>query len=314
MAWPLVARSQSARPLPRIGVLWGGERHAPEVEAYIKAFRDGLSALGYVEDKSILFVDRFAEQYVQFDELARELAQSKVDVLVATSTPTALAAKKATTTIPIVFAYATDPVGLKLVDSLSHPGGNVTGLSAMAFDLMPKQLELFAGALTAMKSLAVLYDPQVPNFKGMLEAYSEAATKLQIAFQVFEAVSPDALETAFRAIVHAGANGLVIAPSLFFYKERQRIANAAIDHRLATMAWLREIAVAGVLMSYGANELDLYRRAAAYVDKILKGGRAADLPVEQPTKFHLALNANTAKSLSLHFPDKVLALADEVIS
>ena len=226
VAWPLVARSQSARPLPRIGVLWGGERHAPEVEAYIKAFRDGLSALGYVEDKSILFVDRFAEQYVQFDELARELAQSKVDVLVATSTPTALAAKKATTTIPIVFAYATDPVGLKLVDSLSHPGGNVTGLSAMAFDLMPKQLELFAGALTAMKSLAVLYDPQVPNFKGMLEAYSEAATKLQIAFQVFEAVSPDALETAFRAIVHAGANGLVIAPSLFFYKERQRIANA----------------------------------------------------------------------------------------
>ena len=184
----------------------------------------------------------------------------------------------------------------------------------MAFDLMPKQLELFNGALANMKSVAVLYDPQVPNFQGMLDAYREAAIKLQLTFQVFEAVSSDTLEPAFRAISQARPNGLVIAPSLLFYRERQRVANLAIAGGLATMAWLREIAAAGILMSYGANELDLYRRAATYVDKILRGGRAADLPVEQPTKFHLALNGNTANSLSLRFPDKMLALADEVIS
>lgn len=315
MALPMAARAQHfAKGIPKIGVLWGGERRAREVDAYIKAFRDGLFALGYVEGQSILIEDRFAEQYAQFDQLAVELVQARVDVLVATSTPTAVAAKRATTMIPVVFAYATDPVGLKLVDSLAHPGGNVTGLSAMAFDLMPKQLELLNGALAKMQSLAVLYDPQVPNFQGMIEAYRQSAMRLKLKFHVFEAASPSELEPAFRAIAQARPDGLVIAPSLVFFKERQRIADLALANGLATMAWLREIAVAGVLMSYGANELDLYRRAATYIDKILKGSKAADLPVEQPTKFHLVFNARTANSLSLHLPDKMLALADEVIS
>lgn len=311
---PSAVRSaqEPARRVPRIGVLWGGERHA--VEPYTKAFHEGLRALGYVEGQSIVLEERFADQYDRFGSLAMELLQSNVDVLVATSTPTALAAKQATTTIPIVFAYATDPVALKLVNSLARPGGNVTGLSAMTFDVMPKQVELLNGAIADMHSLAVLYDPQIPNVQNMVEAYREAATRLKLAFRTFPVNSAAELEPTFRALAQRRPDGLIIAPSLVFYKERERIAALALANRLPTMAWLRDVAIAGILMSYGTNELDLYRRAAEYVDKILRGGKAADLPVEQPTQFHFALNARTAKALGLVVPDKTLVLADELIN
>jgi putative ABC transport system substrate-binding protein len=306
------AAQEPAKRVPKIGVLWSGEKHA--VETYSKAFHEGLRALGYVEGQSILIEERFADQYDRFGSLAAELAQSNVDVLVATSTPTALAAKQATTTIPVVFAYATDPIALKLVNSLARPGGNVTGLSAMTFDVMPKQVELLNGAVADMHSLAVLYDPQIPSVQKMVEAYQDAAKRLKLACRTFEVHSADDLEPTFRALVQSRPDGLILAPSLVFYREREQIAALALAAKLPTMAWLRDVATAGILMSYGTNELDLYRRAAGYVDKILKGGKAADLPVEQPTQFHFALNVRTAKALGLVVPDKMLVLVDEIIN
>ena len=304
--------AQESKKVPRIGVLWSGGKDA--VETYPKAFHEGLHALGYVEGQSILVEDRFIEKFDRFSAVAAELVQSGIDVLVATSTPTALAAKQATATIPVVFAYATDPVALKLVDSLAHPGGNVTGLSAMTFDVMPKQVELLSGAIANARSVAVLYDPQIPSVQKVIEAYQEGTTRLKLDFRTFRVSSAEELESTFRAVAEIHTDGLIIAPSLVFYRERERIAALALSHRLPTMAWLRDITAAGVLMSYGTNEFDLYRRAAGYVDKILKGGKAADLPVEQPTQFHFALNARTAKALGLVFPDKTLVLADELIN
>jgi putative ABC transport system substrate-binding protein len=308
----LRAAQEPAKRVPRIGVLWSGEKHTGET--YAKAFHDGLRALGYVEGQSILVDDRFVEKFDQFSAVAAELVQSGVDVLVASSTPTALAAKQVTATTPIVFAYATDPVALKLVDSLAHPGGNATGLSAMTFDVMPKQVELLNSAIANMRSLAVLYDPQIPSVQEMVEAYQQAASRLKLDVWTFRASSAEDLEATFRAVTENRPDGLIIAPSLVFYRERERIAVLALSQRLPTMGWLRDIAAAGVLMSYGTNEFDLYRRAAGYVDKILKGGKAADLPVEQPTQFHFALNARTAKALELVVPDKTLVLADELIN
>ena len=313
LAAPFAAEAQQAAKIARIGYLSHNRAANPHTH---EAFRQGLRDLGYVEGRNVVIEYRDAEgKFERLSALAAELVALKVDVIVAPATAGALAATQATRTLPIVFAVAADPVTSGLVTSLARPGGNVTGLSILAPELVGKNLELLTQGVPGVSRVAVLRQPGVlgeRTEKDMLKEAEVAARALGVRPQFVEARGPDDFDRAFSEMIRAHAGALTVLPSTMFGSERRRLVDLAAKNRLPAMYSWREFVDAGGLMSYGPNVADNYRRAAAYVDKILKGAKPADLPVEQPTKFELVINRKTAKTLGLTIPPSLLQRADEI--
>ena len=277
-------------------------------------FAQGLRDLGWVEGQNVTFERRYAEQkYEILQSLAADLIRVQPDVIVAIGTGAARAAKSATQTIPIVFARIGDPVGYGLVPSLSRPGGNLTGVSLLTRELAGKQVEMLITAVPDAKRVGVLWDPSFPAAGPVFREIEGAARSLNLELVPTEVQGPDDFEPAFRAMAEGRANALIVAAGIIFMEYRQRLLDLTGKARLPSMFLRKEFVVAGGLMSYGPNYRDMYRRAATYVDKILKGTKPADLPVEQPTRFELVVNLKTAQLLGLTVPPSILARADEVI-
>jgi ABC-type uncharacterized transport system substrate-binding protein len=306
-----VDAQQPAGKVPRIGYLSPGVTS----DSYSReAFQQGLRGLGYVTGKNILIEFRYSEGKVErLPELAEELVRLKVDVIVTVGTPPAQAVKAATATIPIVMALISDPVGTGLVGSLARPGGNVTGLSTVSQDLSGKRLELLKETLPKVSRVAVLYDPNDPAKVDEFKETEVAARPLGVQLQSLEVRGLDEFDGAFKAATRAKAGAILVLPTSILNTNWTRIAELATKNRLPTMFATSQFTDAGGLMSYGPDYGDLYRRAATYVDKILKGAKPADLPVEQPMKFELIINLKTAKQIGIIIPPNVLARADRVI-
>ncbi len=297
--------------VPRIGFLSSSSAASPTLEA----FRQGLRDLGYLEGQSIAIESRWADgRYERLPDLATELVRLNVDVILAANTAAALAAKRATTTIPIVVGAAgADPVKDGLVASLARPGGNVTGLSLLARELNGKRLQLLKEAIPGLSRVAVLWNPNNVTSAPSLKDTEAAARSLALRLQPLEVRGPNELDGAFQAATMGRARALLAVPDPMFLVHRTRIADLALKTRLPMMAAETGFAHAGGLMVYGPNIPDNFRRAATFVDKILKGAKPADLPVEQPMRFELVINMKTAKALGLTFPQSILIRADQVI-
>ena len=311
-AWPLASRAQQRKAMPRVGVLWHAA-NAKEEEEYLGALTKAFHELGYFEGKNIDLEHRFpAEQPERFRALAHDLAASKVDVIVAVTGLGAREAKRATSTIPIVIVADPDPVGNGLAESLAYPGGNVTGLSLMGNDLSGKRLTLFKEVVPKLTRVAILGDPRDPVSKVSGVAYEKAAKTLGISSQIFDAKNADEIEQAFSAIARDGFDGACVmgAP---MYNERKQVGASALAHKVPTIAGNAEQVPYDLLLSYGPDFPDYFRRAVGYVDKILKGAKPGDLPIEQPTRFKLVINLKTAKTLGLSVPPSLLSTADEII-
>jgi len=308
---PLAAVAQPPTPVYRIGYLGATTR---EQQPFVEAFLEGMHALGYVEGQNLIMEYRMAAgQNERLPGLAAELVRLKVDVLLAVNTSAALAAKHATTTIPIVMIGVGNPVGSGLVASLARPGGNITGLAAQASDLVGKQLGFLKDVLPTVSRMAILWNPANPvNALNVREA-DVATPALGVQLHRVEARGPEAFDSAFAAMTSAHAGALLVLGDPIFFQERRRLAELAAMSHLPTMFGPRQHVDAGGLMSYGPHLADLFRRGAIYVDKILKGTKPADLPVEQPMKFELVINLKTAKALGITMPPSLLLLADEVI-
>jgi len=310
---PLIAEAQPPTHVHRIGALSGGGP-TPGRDPFVEAFLEGMRALGYVEGQNLVMEYRYAAgQYERFPALAAELVRLPVDVLLAVITPAALALKNATTTIPIVMVSVGDPVGSGLVASLARPGGNITGLASLSPELVGKQLEFLKEALPTVSRVAVLWNPANPSHALTLPEVDVAAQRLGVQLHRVEARGPEAFDRAFAAMTSAHAGALLVLGDSIFLQHRRRLAELATTSHLLTMHQVRPLVEAGGLMSYAASAPDLQRRAATYVDKILKGAKPADLPVEQPTKFELVINLKTAEALGITIPPTLLFQADEVI-
>jgi len=312
VAWPLAARAQQAGNIRTIGILSAGS-FGPTVLS-VAVLPDALRTLGWIEGKNIVFERRYAENRVErLPELAAELVRLNVDVIVGIGTLAPLAAKRATTTIPIVMTAAGDPLGSGLVASLARPGGNVTGMSLMAPDLGGKRLQLLKELLPRLARVAVLWNAANPYPALVFKETQAAGRTLGIEVQSLEVRRPDDFDGAFEALRRQRPDALITVEDPLTISYQKLIADFAAGQLLPTLHGVREDVAAGALMSYGANLADLSRRAAGYVDKILKGAKPADLPVQQPTKFELVINLRTAKVLGLIVPPTLLARADEVI-
>jgi putative ABC transport system substrate-binding protein len=311
------ASAEPGPKLPRIGFMVTGSVGSPDQQAMIDAFQQGLRERGYVEGRNVVIEYRAADGRIErFTELARELVDRHPDLIVASNTPAAHAAKQATTTIPIVVAVMGDPVGDGLVASLARPAGNITGMTFLGPELASKRLELLKQALPTMSRVAALWHPSAygeSTMKEMLRAMEAAAGTLSIALQLVDVRGANEFERAFGAMIRERAEALIILPSPMLFSERRHIVDLATTNKLPSIAMDRAFVELGGLMAYGTSIRDLFRRAGVYVDKILQGAKPADLPVEQPTKFELVINLKTAKTLGLQIPDKLLARADEVI-
>jgi putative tryptophan/tyrosine transport system substrate-binding protein len=295
----------------RIGLFNAGSEPPSELRSVIP---DTLRELGWIEGKNVIFERRYAENRLErLPEFAAELVRLNVDVIVATGTLAPLAAKLATTTIPIVMTTAGDPLGTGLVAGLARPGGNVTGMSLMVPDLGGKRLELLKELLPRVSRVAVLWNAANPYPALVFKETQDAGQTLGIQVQSLEVRGPNDFDGAFEAARQQHPDALITIEDPLTLDYRNQIADFAARHQLPTLHGLREFAAAGGLMSYGANRADLFRRAAGYVDKILKGARPADLPVQQPTKFEFVINLQTARALRLEVPPTLLARADEVI-
>jgi putative ABC transport system substrate-binding protein len=290
---------------------------SPDALVMFDALRQALYEHGYVEGQNIVIEVRSADGKVErFQELAIELVRLGLDLIVATNSLAARAVQQATSTIPIVVAVMGDPVGDGLVGSLARPGGNITGLTFLGPQLLPKRLALLKEALPTLSRVAALWHPGAYGERTMNEMMREtevAARILGVQLLLVAVQGPDDLDGAFSMIAGERADALVVFPSPMLFTDRRRIIDLATRYRLPSMAMGKEFVELGGLIAYGTSIADLHRRAATYVDKILKGAKPADLPVEQPTKFELAINLRTAKVLGLTIPDAVLARADEVI-
>ncbi|OGL05348.1 MAG: hypothetical protein A3I03_11950 [Candidatus Rokubacteria bacterium RIFCSPLOWO2_02_FULL_68_19] len=310
---PLGAAAQQPGKVPRIGYFSAGSpSSAPHL---LEAFRKGLRELGWVEGQNIVVDYRFAEgRFDRLPDLAAELVRLKVDIIVAVPTPAAAAAKNATETIPIVMINVGDPVGLGLIASLARPGGNVTGSSySVGLEIIGKQLELLKETVPKVRRVAILWNPANPSHPLVVRELNVAARSLGVQLQFLEARGPNEFEGAFAAMAKERMGALLVVPDSVSFLHRTRLADLAARSHLPAAYGLRGHVDAGGLMSYGPDSADLFRRAATYVDKILKGAKPADLPVEQPTKFELVVNLKTAKALGLTIPQSVLVRADEVI-
>ena len=317
LASPLSSFAQQPAKVARIGYLVTGAHESSETRVTLDAFRQGLRERGYVEGQNIVIEYRVADGKIErFPGLATELARLKVDLIVGGSTLQARALQQATTTITVVAAAMGDPVGDGLVASLARPGGNITGLSFLGPGLVPKRLELLKETVPRISRVAALWHPGAfgeRTMKDMLRETETAARTLGVHLQLVEARGAGEFDRAFAAMTRERADALFVFPSGMFYGERRRIVELAAKHRLPAMYNAREYVELGGLMSYGTSISDLYRRAAAYVDKILRGTKPGDLPVEQATTFELAINLKTAKALRLKIPPSLLLRADKVI-
>ena len=323
VAWPLGARAQQDATVARvakIGILWavgtsersptiGTSEFSPRKSVLVQALAD----LGYVEGKAARLIERFPDTASDVPRLARELIDNKVDVIVAVSSVGALAAKQLTNSVPIVFVYSADPVATGLVESLAHPGGNVSGLSLMGGDLIAKRLALLREAVPTMQRVTFLFDPASSTIKGELLAQQDAAKVLRLQLRPIGTPTPDAIDRAFAELGSDGTEGVTMATQPMMTLEGPRIVAAALAHRIPTVGYHPGMAREGLLMSYGQEFAEYLRKAAAYVGKILKGTKPTDLPVEQPTVLKLAINLKTAKALGLTIPTPLLIAADEVI-
>jgi putative ABC transport system substrate-binding protein len=312
IACPSVARARDAARVPTIGVLW----HAgspDEEQPFFGALQKGFSDLGYAEGENIHLEHRFPNGVPdRFRAIVAELVAMKVDVLVSMS-PASNYAKNATGIVPHVFMCVPDPVAQGFVDSLARPGINATGLSSLVLGVTQKRFQLLRQALSSASSLGLLVDPNALASRGTADEAKAAALEAGTTLQIFEAPSVDGLGDAFNAMTSAGIQGLLVGGSGFFYQQRSAIAKLALSHRLPTSVWGRETMAPETFMSYGPSLAAIVRRAPIYVDKILKGAKPADLPVEQPTKFELIMNLGVAKNLGIDVPPMLLAQADEVV-
>jgi putative ABC transport system substrate-binding protein len=306
--WPLAARAQQRINTPRIGFLG----LAGEVSG-VEALRAGLRDLGYIEGVNIVIEWRWAKEVDQLPELARELARMNVNVIFAPSSTFVEAAREVTTAIPIVFAVHADPVGLGHVASLARPGGNTTGLSMLLTELAAKELEMIKEALPHVTKIGVLWNPTTPSHLRALKAIETGGERLGVELRMVPTRTREDFDDAFSTMTREGVGGFVVVASPLIVAERVALARVAVKYRLPGMFPFKENVESGGLMSYGADRDDLYRRAATYVDKILKGVKPADLPVEQASKYQLVINLKTAKALGLEVPPTLIARADEVI-
>jgi putative tryptophan/tyrosine transport system substrate-binding protein len=303
---PFAAHAQQSRKVPRIGVLLPGTPASFSLRT--KAFLEGLRDLGYLEGQTIEIEWKWGQDRVEgLPELAAELVRRNVEVIVTGGTPAAKALKGATGTIPIVMAIIGDPVAAGLVDSLARPGGNATGFSIVAPDLSGKRLELLREIVPNVSPVAVMLNTRNPQSQFELKETQTAARALGLRLHPIQVSPDDTLEQAFAAMSNASARTLIILTDPIFFSQRKSIVDLAARHRLPAMYFFQEFAKEGGLVSYGPSDLDLYRRSATYVDRILKGAKAGELPVEQPTKFELVINLKTAKAIGLDIPPMLLA-------
>ena len=312
-AWPLMAHAEQLSHVPTVGILW----HAGSVEEeaiYLAQIQQGLQVLGYAEGRNITLVNTFAdEQYERFNSNAVELVRRRVDVIIAVTLQAALAAQRATNTIPIIFVLVPDPVATKLVATLARPGGNITGLSQLAVDLLAKRLELFKEIAPHLSNIAVLINPNDPiTAQATIEQARTTAERLSITIQPIEAQQPDQIERAF-SLIQDGATGVLIEPDALFFRERKRLAELALKRKIPTLVFNSTMVEDGGLMTYSPSTLAIFRRSASYVDKILKGAKPNELPVELPTKFEFAINLKTATAIGLAISPAILSRVDKVI-
>ena len=301
-----IAEAQQLKKVFRVGIL--ENLSSPRTDA----FRQGLLELGYVEGQNLVIEFRFGSDD-RLPDLANELVRLKVDVIFAPMTNELQAAENATRTIPIVMATPSDPIASGFIASLAHPGGNVTGLTSIFGDLSAKRLELFKEAVPRITRVAVLTDPAIPNYVAVVKGLEETARSLRLKLQILEVRHPGDLDTAFSAISRDRVEALFMAPAPVFFAESRQIADFSSKRRLPSSCTSGEYAEVGCLMSYGVSQTDSFRRAAYFVDKILKGAKPGDLPVQQPTKFELVINLRTAKQIGVTIPQSVLYRADRVI-
>jgi len=312
LAVAVVAEAQQPTKVPRIGYLAASSLSA--LAARTEAFRQGLRELGYVEGKNIVIEWRFAEGKLDhLPALAAELVRLKVDIIVTAGPQTTRPAKQATSTIPIVMAQDPDPVGNGFVASLARPGGNITGLATLAPELSGKQLELLKETVPKLSRVAVFGTSTNPGNAQNLREVELAATAFGVKLQYLDVLSPNDIETAFQAASKGRADAVLMLPGSVLVLRRAQLTDLAVKSRLPAIYQQTEFTEAGGLMYYGTNTPELFRRAATYVDKILKGAKPADLPVEQPTKFEFVINLKAAKQIGLTIPPNVLARADKVI-
>ncbi len=310
-ATPLAAEAQQAGKVYRVGFLWDSPAVWPDA---IEGFRRALRDLGWVEGQNIVVEYRWAEgRFDRLHEMAEELVRLKVDVIVAPTSIYAGAAKRATSTVPIVFASHADPIGSGHVATLARPGGNITGVALMMTETNAKLLELFKEAVPGLSRVAVIWDPATPSHGPGLNAVEVMGRALGLRIQPVAVRSAAEFDSAFSAMIRERAGGVLVLSTPLFIGGAKRLAELAMKHKLPTMFGPRAHAEAGGLLSFGPDRAELFRRAATYVDKILRGARPADLPVEQPTKFELIINLKTAKALGLTIPPSVLMRADKVI-
>ena len=314
LAAPLGGEAQQSAKMPRVGYLSPGSPSDPARLRRFDAFRQGLRELGYVEGQSIALEPRWAEgKYERYSALAADLVRLKVDVIVVVGGAATRAAQQATGTIPIVMSVVNDPVGSGLVPGLAHPRGNVTGLTIMTSDLVGKQLGLLKELLPRISRVVLLGNPANPGTAPQVREAEDAAPALGVRVQILEARVPREIDDAFAAMTRERPGALLTLDDAIFTNQVRQIAELAAKQRLPAIYGTREYTEAGGLIAYGTNRLELERRAATYVDKILKGAKPADLRVEQPTKFELVINVKTAKALGLTIPPSLLARADDVI-
>ena len=310
-AWPLAARAQQ-RGVPVIGFL--GSQPASVFAPRIEALRKGLRELGYVEGKNLLIDFEWADTVDQLPRLARRLVESRVDLIFAPSSIWVEPARQATKTIPIVFANHADPVGTGHVESLAHPGGNITGLSMVLTDMVVKQLEILHEATPQAMRIGVFWNPITPAHEPAIKAVRAAAEILGVKLHEVATRRVDDYEDAIASVIRENVNSLLVMASPIIYGDNaSRLIQLTLKHRLPAMFGYKEHVQAGGLMSYAPDVLDLYRRSAVYIDKILRGTKPADLPVEQASKYEMAVNLKTAKALGLTIPPLLLVRADEVI-
>jgi putative ABC transport system substrate-binding protein len=312
LAAPFEAFSQQVKNTVVVGVLRSSDQLSSQ--ARIDAFKQGLQELGYIEGKNLTLHLRFSDGKAErLAALAEELVQLKVDIIMAADTSATRAAQRATKVIPIVIGTSTDPVASGLVASLARPGGNTTGLSNMASDTGPKRLQLLVTLVPKMSRVAILLNPSNPASRAELKNIEEANKHLGLKLLVLEVKTPEEIGQAFATMVKQRAEGLVITSESLFSQQRVQIAELAVKYRLPSIAFRVEFSEAGVLMNYGPSATASYRHAATYVDKILKGAKPGDLPIEQAIKFDLVINRKTAKALGLTIPQSLLMNADRVI-
>jgi putative ABC transport system substrate-binding protein len=310
---PLTALAQRAGQIPTIGVLWHAGNPSEE-QPYFDALIQGFKELGYVEGINIRFEHRFPNETPErFRQMAAELAAMKVATIVTVGNVTAQYAKQATTTIPVVFVFVNDPVGTKLVDTLARPGGNVTGLSVIGIDLTAKRFELLREIVPQVSHVGLLLNPVEPSAPQYFAEGRAAATVLNLTVEPFELRSLNEMESVFARMVQSGVQALVLGPGGLLFQGKSDLAKMALAHRMPTCGWSRETLVSGLLLSYGPDLVQIVRQAATFVDKILRGAKPGDIPVQQPTRFQLIVNQQTAKVLKINIPSSFFLRADEVI-